>query len=91
MSTYQVHPKSGTFQFCGSTSSPSILKKCGRQSLSNVPGRKVHFNLFNDIKLTLINYDQNNDNAEVYYNNLICDIRDSASEITVSEFFVYIF
>lgn len=86
MSSFRV-TKSGTFQFCGCTNSPSILKKCGRQSLSNAPGRKVHFKLFNDIKLMLIDYDQNNDDAELYYNNLICDIRDSASEITVSEIF----
>lgn len=78
MSYYQS-TKSGTHHLCSSIGSPSILKKCGRQSL-NAPGRKVHFNLFNNIKCMLINYDKD----KIYYNNLICDIRDSASEITVS-------
>jgi len=32
----------------------------------------------------LVNYNQNNDKDKVYYNNLICDIRDSASEIKVN-------
>lgn len=79
MSYYQP-PKSGTHHLCGSSSSPSILKKCGRQSLNNVPGRKVRFDLFNNIKFMLINYDKD----KIYYNNFICDIRDSASEIAVS-------
>lgn len=83
MSSFQT-PKSGTFNLCTSTSSPSILKKCGRQSsLNNVPGRKVHFDLFNNIKLMLVNYDENNVKDRQFYNNLICDIRDSASEIKV--------
>lgn len=72
--------KSGTHHLCGSISSPSILKKCGKQSLNNLPGKKVRFDLFNNIKLMLINYDKD----RIYYNNLICDIRDSTSEITVS-------
>lgn len=75
--------KSGIFHLYNSSSSPSILKKCKRQTLNNVPARKVHFNLFNNIKLMLINYDKNNDRDKIYYNNLICDIRDSASEIKV--------
>lgn len=79
MSMY-LSPNSDKNRLFGSTSCPSsILKKCKRQSL-NVPGKKVRFNLFNDIKHTLTNYD----NDKIYYNNIICDIRDLASVITVS-------
>jgi len=78
MSSYQPS-KSGTYRLSSSMNS-SILKKCGRQSLNNVPGRKVRFDLFNNIKFMLTNYDKD----KVYYNNLICDIRDSTSEIAVS-------
>lgn len=78
-------PKSGTYHLHNnSVSSPSILKKCGRQSINNVPERKVRFDLFNNIKLMLLNYDKNKDSDKICYNNLICDIRDSASEIKVS-------
>ncbi|VVC30426.1 RNA polymerase I specific transcription initiation factor RRN3 [Cinara cedri] len=80
MSTHQA-PNSGTYHLCKSVSSPSILKKCGAKSINNVPGRKVHFDLFNNIKIMLLNYNRNNDEDKIYYNNLICDIRDSATEI----------
>lgn len=85
MSSYQT-TKSGTYHLANTISSPSILKKFGRPSLNNVPGRKVRFDLFNNIKLMLTNYDKNNDKDKLCFNNLICDIRDSASEIEVSQF-----
>lgn len=66
-----------------SISSPSILKKNGTSSSNKVPGRKVQFDLFS-IKVMLIEYDKNNENDKIYYNNFICDIRDSANEIKVS-------
>jgi len=77
-------PKSGIHNLNNSISSPSILKKCGNQSLNNVPGRKVCFDLFNNLKLLLINYDNSNEDDKIEYNNLICDIRDLATEINVS-------
>lgn len=66
-----------------SISSPSILKKNGTPSSNKAPGRKVQFDLFS-IKVMLIEYDKNNESNKVYYNNFICDIRDSANEIKVS-------
>lgn len=85
MSSYRA-PKSGAYHMCHSVpSSPSILKKCGRQSLNNIPGRKVRFDLFNNIKLMLVNFDKNKEKDDkIYYNNLICDIRDTAAEIKVN-------
>lgn len=87
MSSSQI-TNSGTRHIQNSISSPSILKVCGRQSLNNVPFRKVRFNLFNNrvvnIKQMLINYDQNNDKEKTSFNNFICDIRDSTSDIIVS-------
>lgn len=82
MSSHQL-PNSDAYHMYNSVSSPSILKKCGTKSVNNVSGRKVHFALFNDIKIMLLNYNSNNDLDKIYYKNLICDIRDSASEIKV--------
>lgn len=65
--------------------SPSILKKFGKQTLNNVPGRRVCFDLFNNLKLLLVNYDRNNEDDLIEYNNLICDIRDMATEINDNE------
>lgn len=83
MSSSQT-PKSGTRHFTNTVCSPSILKVCGRQSLNNVPFRKVRFNLFDsrvdNVKLILINHDKD----KTSYNNFICNIRDSANEILVS-------
>lgn len=77
-----------TSHVINSISSPSILKVHGRQSLNNVPFRKVRFNLLDhrvvNIKQMLINYDQNNDKDKTLFNNFICDIRDSAIDIIVS-------
>lgn len=84
MASYHNTAKSGTYRLNNSISSPSILKKVGNQSLSNVPGRKVHFDLFKNLKILLINYDKNNEADKKNYNNLICDIRDCATEIKVS-------
>jgi len=83
MSSFRAR-KSGIHTLNSSISSPSILKKCGQQSLNNVPGRKVCFDLFNNLKLLLINYDSSNKDDQIEYNNLICDIRDLATEINVS-------
>lgn len=74
-------PISDTYHLCNSVK--PILKKYGKKSVNNVPGRKVHFALFNDIKMMLLNYDKNSDENKIHYNNLICDIRDSAIEIKV--------
>jgi len=52
--------------------------------LNNVPGRRVCFDLFNNLKLLLMNYDSSNKDDQIEYNNLICDIRDLATEINVS-------
>jgi len=76
--------KSGIHTLNNSVSSPSILKKCGKPSLNNVPGRRVCFDLFNNLKLLLINYDSSKKDDQIEYNNLICDIRDLATEINVS-------
>lgn len=81
MSSHQA-PNSNTYHLYNSVRSPSILKKCGTKSVNNVSGRKVHFALFNDIKIMLLDY-ISNDEDKIYYNNLICDIRDSATEIKV--------
>jgi len=83
MSSFRA-PKSTDYNLNNSISSPSILKKCGKQTINNVPGRRVCFDLFKNLKLLLINYDSNNKNDLIEYNNLICDIRDLATEINVS-------
>jgi hypothetical protein len=67
-----------------SISSPSLLKNIGNQSLNNVPGRKVHFDLFKKLKLLIIYYNKNNKAYKTNYNNLIWDIRVSAVVIKVS-------
>jgi len=80
-------PKSAKYSLNNSINSPSILKKFGKQTLNNVPGRRVYFDLFNNLKLLLVNYDSNNKDDLIEYNNLICDIRDVATEINVSIFY----
>lgn len=84
MASFHNTTKSGTYRLQNSISSPSILKKVGSQSLNNVPSRKVHFDLFKNFKTLLINYDKNSVADKTEYNNLICDIRDCATEIKVS-------
>ncbi|XP_050531899.1 RNA polymerase I-specific transcription initiation factor RRN3-like [Daktulosphaira vitifoliae] len=66
-------------------SSPSILKKQNILSINNVPKRKVHFDLFNNLKSMLIHFDQTDDRDKIQYNNLICDIRDTGNDFKDSE------
>jgi hypothetical protein len=84
MASYHNTTKSGAYCMNNSISSPSILKKIGNQSLNNVPGRKVHFDLFKKLKILIINYNKNNEADKTNYSNLICDIRDAAVIIKVS-------
>lgn len=83
MSSYRT-PKSGSHYIRPpSTNTPSILKNRNNSTLNNVPKQKVHFNLVDNLKALLINFNQNNDKEKLQYNNLICDIRDAGIEIKV--------
>lgn len=84
MSSFRTPKSHSIHNLNSSISSPSILKKYGRQPLNNVPGRKVCFDLFSNLKLLLINYNSSNEDDKIEYNNLICDIRDLGTEINVS-------
>lgn len=81
MASYRT-PKSGSHHLRPpSTTTPSILKKRNSTALNNVPKNKVNFNLVDNLKALLMNFNQNNEKLQ--YNNLICDIRDAGIEIKV--------
>lgn len=87
MSSYRT-PKSGSHHLRPpSTSTPSILKKRNIAPLNNVPKQKHQFNLVDNLKALLINFNQNNDKEKLQYNNLLCDIRDAGIEIKVNVLF----
>lgn len=89
MSSYRT-PKSGSHHLRSpSTSTPTILKKRNNTPLNNVPKPQINFNLVNNLKALLVNFNQNNDKEKHQYNNLICDIRDAGIEIKVSFFILF--
>lgn len=89
MSSYRS-TKSGTYHLkAPSTSTPSILKK-RNSSISNVPKQKIQFNLVENLKSLLVDFNHNNEKEKHKYNNLICDIRDAGIEIKVSILFSFL-